>query len=107
RRTAIGSFLGALSSVSAAELGAVVTKSVLEQAGVSGEAVVEVVFGNALPAGQGQGVARQIAISAGIPGSVPASGVNMVCGSGLKSVMDAYVSILVGMNGVMVAGGVE
>lgn len=107
RRTAIGSFLGALSSVSAAELGAVVTKSVLEQAGVSGEAVEEVVFGNALPAGQGQGVARQIAISSGIPASVPASGVNMVCGSGLKSVMNAYVSILVGMNDVMVAGGVE
>lgn len=107
RRTAIGSFLGALSSVSAAELGTVVTKSVLEQAGVSGEAVEEVVFGNALPAGQGQGVARQIAISSGIPASVPASGVNMVCGSGLKSVMNAYVSILVGMNDVMIAGGVE
>ena len=107
RRTAIGSFLGALSSVSAAELGAVVTKSVLEQAGVSGEAVEEVVFGNALPAGQGQGVARQIAISSGIPASVPASGVNMVCGSGLKSVMNAYISILAGLNDVMVAGGVE
>src|SRR5699024_12224359 len=64
-------------------------------------------FGNALPAGQGQGVARQIAINSGIPASVPASGVNMVCGSGLKSVMNAYVSILVGMNDVMVAGGVE
>lgn len=107
KRTAIGSFQGALSSVSAAELGAEVTKAVLEQAQISKEEINEVLFGNALPAGQGQGVARQIAIHAGIPASVPASGVNMVCGSGLKSVMNGYTSILAGMNDVVLAGGVE
>lgn len=107
KRTAIGSFQGALSSVSAAELGTVVTQEVLKQTGVNGEDVNEVIFGNALPAGQGQGVARQISIQAGIPNSVPASGVNMVCGSGLKSVMNGYASILSGMNDVVVAGGVE
>src|SRR5690625_878414 len=107
KRTAIGSFQGALAGVSAAELGAEVTKAVLEQARVSGEEIDEVLFGNALPAGQGQGVARQISINAGIPASVPASGVNMVCGSGLKSVMNAYVNILTGMSDVILAGGVE
>lgn len=107
KRTAIGSFQGALSSVSAAELGAEVTKSVLEQAQVSGKSVDEVIFGNALPAGQGQGVARQISIHANIPSSIPASGVNMVCGSGLKSVMNGYASIAAGLNNVVLAGGVE
>lgn len=107
KRTAIGSFQGGLASVSAAELGATVAREVLKQAGVSGDKVDEVIFGNALPAGQGQGVARQIAIHAGIPDTVAASGVNMVCGSGLKSVMNGYVSILSGMNHVVLAGGVE
>ncbi len=107
KRTAIGSFQGALSSVPARELGAVVSREVLNQAGISPEDVQEVIFGNALPAGQGQGVARQIAIHAGIPDTVPASGVNMVCGSGLKAVMNGYVSILSGMNDVVLAGGVE
>lgn len=107
KRTAIGSFLGSLANVSAAELGAVVTEAVLQEAGVKGEEVNEVIFGNALPAGQGQGVARQISIRAGIPETIPASGVNMVCGSGLKAVMNGYASILSGMNDVVVAGGVE
>lgn len=107
KRTAIGSFQGALSSVSAAELGAEVTKSVLEQAQILGKNVDEVIFGNALPAGQGQGVARQISIHANIPSSIPASGVNMVCGSGLKSVMNGYASIAAGLNNVVLAGGVE
>lgn len=107
KRTAIGSFQGALSSVSAAELGAEVTKSVLEQTQVLGKNVDEVIFGNALPAGQGQGVARQISIHANIPSSIPASGVNMVCGSGLKSVMNGYASIAAGLNNVVLAGGVE
>lgn len=107
KRTAIGSFLGSLATVSAAELGAVVTEAVLQEAGIEGEEVNEVIFGNALPAGQGQGVARQISIQAGIPETIPASGVNMVCGSGLKAVMNGYASILSGMNDVVVAGGVE
>src|SRR5699024_2302571 len=101
------SFLGSLATVSAAELGAVVTEAVLQEAGIEGEEVNEVIFGNALPAGQGQGVARQISIQAGIPETIPASGVNMVCGSGLKAVMNGYASILSGMNDVVVAGGVE
>lgn len=107
KRTAVGSFQGALSRVSAQELGTVVTKEVLKQAGVNSEDVNEVIFGNALPAGQGQGVARQISIEAGIPDRIPASGVNMVCGSGLKAVMNGYASILSGMNDVVVTGGVE
>lgn len=107
KRTAIGSFQGSLASVSAAELGFAVAKEVLEQAGVTGSEVDEVIFGQALPAGQGQGVARQIAIHAGIPDKTPAYGVNMVCGSGLKSVMNGYLSILSGMNEVVLAGGVE
>ena len=107
KRTAIGSFLGSLAKVSAAELGAVVTEAVLKEAGINNEEVNEVIFGNALPAGQGQGVARQISIQAGIPETIPASGVNMVCGSGLKSVMNGYASVLSGINDVVVAGGVE
>lgn len=107
KRTAIGSFQGGLSRVSAQELGTVVTKEVLKQANVQSEDVNEVIFGNALPAGQGQGVARQISIAAGIPDRIPASGVNMVCGSGLKAVMNGYASILSGMNDVVVTGGVE
>lgn len=107
KRTAIGSFQGGLASVSAVELGSEVSKEVLKQAGITGEEVNEVIFGNALPAGQGQGVARQISIQADIPTRVPASGVNMVCGSGLKSVMNGYLSILSGMNEVVLAGGVE
>lgn len=107
KRTAIGSFQGALSRVSVAEMGTAVAREVLKQANISPEEVDEVIFGNALPAGQGQGVARQIAIHADVPASVPASGVNMVCGSGLKSVMNGYASILSGMNQVVLAGGVE
>lgn len=107
KRTAIGSFQGDLSTVSAAKMGAEVSKALLQQARIPAEDVDEVIFGNALPAGQGQGVARQISIQAGIPAGVPASGVNMVCGSGLKSVMNAYLSILSGMSQVVLAGGVE
>lgn len=107
KRTAIGSFQGGLSTISAAQMGAEVSKALFEQAGIPATAIEEVIFGNALPAGQGQGVARQISIQAGIPASIPASGVNMVCGSGLKSVMNAYLAIRSGMNEVVLAGGVE
>lgn len=107
KRTAIGSFLGKLSSVSAAEMGAEVSKALFKEIDMQTTEVDEVIFGNALPAGQGQGVARQISIQADIPETVPASGVNMVCGSGLKSVMNGYMSILSGMNDVVLAGGVE
>ena len=107
KRTAIGSFQGSLASVSAAELGTVVVNAVLAEAGMHPEAVDEVIFGNALPAGQGQGVARQISIQAGLPDSIPASGINMVCGSGLKSVMNGFASIKAGLNNVVLTGGVE
>lgn len=107
KRTAIGSLQGGLSTISAAQMGAEVSKALFEQAGIPATAIEEVIFGNALPAGQGQGVARQISIQAGIPASIPASGVNMVCGSGLKSVMNAYLAIRSGMNEVVLAGGVE
>ena len=107
KRTAIGSFQGSLSSVSAAELGSVVSREVLNQAGVSPEEIDEVIFGNALPAGPGGGVARLIGVRAGRAGPGAASGVYLGCGSGLKSVMNGYVSILAGMNDVVLAGGVE
>lgn len=107
KRTAIGSFQGVLSNVSATELGVTVVKGVLEQSRVPGEDVDEVIFGHVLSAGQGQGVARQISIHGGIPETIPASSVNMVCGSGLKSVIDGYASIRSGMNDVVLAGGVE
>lgn len=107
KRTAIGSFQGSLSTVSAARMGAEVVQALLKESGVAASEIEEVIFGNALPAGQGQGIARQISIHAGIPMSVPASGVNMVCGSGLKSVMNAYLSIHSGMSDVILAGGVE
>lgn len=107
KRTAIGSFQGDLLNVSAVELGRTVAQAVLDQSGVSREDIDEVIFGNVLGAGQGQGVARQIAIHSGIPETVPASSINMVCGSGMKSVINGYISIISGMNDVVLAGGVE
>lgn len=107
KRTALGSFLGSLKSVSDGELGAAVIKAVLEDANVDPKHLDEVVMGNILPAGQGQGVARQAALKAGVPVSVPAYGVNMVCGSGMKSVMLAYTAIKAGIHNLVIAGGVE
>ncbi len=106
-RTAIGSFGGTLKDVSAAELGAVVVKEALERAGLKGEDVCEVMLGSILTAGQGQNVARQSAIKAGIPEKVPAYTVGMVCGSGMKSVIEGARSILAGDNDIVVAGGME
>lgn len=107
KRTALGSFLGSLKSVSDGDLGAVVIKAVLDEAKLDPKHLDEVVMGNILPAGQGQGVARQAAIKAGVPVSVPAYGVNMVCGSGMKSVMLAYTAIRAGIHQLVIAGGVE
>lgn len=107
KRTAIGSFQGALSKVSTVEMASKVTQKILTDTKIEAKDIDEVIFGNALPAGQGQGLSRQISIQAGIPESVPASGVNMVCGSGMKSVMNAYLSIIAGINDVVLAGGVE
>ena len=87
-RTAIGSFGGSLKDVPAAEMGAVVMKEALNRAGVKPEQVDEVMFGCILTAGLGQNPARQAAVKAGIPFQVPAYTVGMVCGSGMKSVIE-------------------
>jgi acetyl-CoA C-acetyltransferase len=106
-RTAIGSFGGSLKDVPATELGAVVVKEVLKRAGLTGEQVDEVMFGCILTAAQGQNVARQVSIKAGIPFSVPAYTVGMVCGSGMKSMIEAARAILAGDADVVVCGGTE
>ena len=106
-RTAIGSFGGALKNTPAVDLGAIVIKEALNRAGVKPEQVDEVMFGCILTAAQGQNVARQVSIKAGIPYSVPAYTVGMVCGSGMKSVIEGARSILAGDSDVVVCGGTE
>ena len=106
-RTAIGSFGGSLKNTPAADLGAVVVKEALNRAGVKPEQVDELMFGCILTAGLGQNVARQVSIKAGIPYSVPAYTVGMVCGSGMKSVIEGARSILAGDADVVVCGGTE
>lgn len=106
-RTAIGTFGGALTNTPAADLGAIVVKEALKRANVAPENVDEVMFGCILTAAQGQNVARQVAIKAGIPYSVPAYTVGMVCGSGMKSVIEGARSILAGDADIIVCGGTE
>ena len=106
-RTAIGSFGGSLKNTPAAEMGAVVVKEALKRANVAPENVDELMFGCILTAAQGQNVARQVAIKAGIPYSVPAYTVGMVCGSGMKSVIEAGRAILAGDADIIVCGGTE
>lgn len=106
-RTAIGSFGGSLKDVSAAKLGSIVMKEALQRSGVKAEDLDEVIFGCILTAGAGQNVARQAAIGAGIPVEVPALSVNMLCGSGMKSVMDGAQSILAGDADLVLCGGTE
>jgi acetyl-CoA C-acetyltransferase len=107
KRTAVGSFLGSLSTVKPNEFGGEVVKSILEETKIPKEAIDEVIVGNILPAGQGQGVARQVSLYAGIPVEVPAYGINMVCGSGMKTIMNGYTSIKAGLHHLVVVGGVE
>ena len=106
-RTAVGSFGGSLKNTPAADLGAIVVKEALNRANVPAEAVDEVMFGCVLTAGLGQNVARQVAVKAGIPYSVPAYTVGMVCGSGMKSLIEGARSILAGDADVVVCGGTE
>lgn len=106
-RTAQGSFQGGLSQVPAPRLGATAIQGALKRAGVHPDAVQEVILGNVLAAGVGQAPARQAAIAAGIPSSVPATTINKVCGSGMKAVMLAAQSIMTGENELVVAGGME
>ena len=106
-RTAVGSFGGSLKDTPAAELGSIVIKEALNRAGVKPEQVDEVMFGCILTAAQGQNVARQASLKAGVPVSVPAYTVGMVCGSGMKSVIEGARSILAGDADIVVAGGTE
>ncbi|HET8802278.1 MAG TPA: acetyl-CoA C-acetyltransferase [Marinobacter sp.] len=107
RRTAIGTFGGGLASLRADQLGSAVIKALLEETGVAGDQVNEVVLGQVLTAGCGQNPARQSAIHAGIPASVPAMTINKVCGSGLKAVHMAVQAIRCGDAELMIAGGQE
>ena len=106
-RTPIGKFQGALSALSATDLGAIAVRAALDQAGVAAEQVDEVILGNVLSAGVGQAPARQAALRAGLPPSVAALTVNKVCGSGLKAIMLAAQAIRAGDANVIVAGGFE
>ena len=107
KRTAIGSFMGTLKDVHAAKLGAVLVKSILEETGLKDDAVDEVIVGNVLSAGTGQGIARQVAMQGGVSHLVPAYMVNKVCCSGMKSVMNAVDCIKSGRVNLVLAGGIE
>ena len=106
-RTPIGSFLGGLSSIPAPKLGAIAIKGALEKIKLSPEIVDEVLMGNVVQAGVGQAPARQAAIYAGIPDTVPCTTVNKVCASGMKTIMQAAQSIALGDADIIVAGGME
>lgn len=107
KRTAIGKMFGTLANFTPGDLGAVVIKDILKETGVNPALIDEVIGGNILSAGQGQGVIRQASIKGGIPAEVPAYSINMVCGSGLKSVMTGYNDILVSDAELVLAGGTE
>ncbi|WP_242084667.1 acetyl-CoA C-acyltransferase [Aestuariivivens sediminis] len=106
-RTPIGSFLGALSSVPAPKLGAIAIKGALDKISLNPNLVDEVIMGQVVQAGSGQAPARQAAIMAGIPNTVPCTTVNKVCASGMKAVMQAAQAIALGDASVIVAGGME
>ena len=106
-RTAIGTMGGSLSTIPAAQLGAIVIKEALDRAGVAPEKVDQVYMGCVIQAGQGQNVARQASIKAGLPIEVPAVTINVVCGSGLNCVNQAAQMIMAGDADIVVAGGME
>ncbi len=106
-RTPIGSFNGSLSTVSAVDLGVTAVKEAIKRAGITPEMVDETIMGCILQAGLGQGVARQVAVKSGIPVEKPAFTVNMICGSGLKTVQLAVQAIALGDADIVVAGGTE
>jgi acetyl-CoA C-acetyltransferase len=107
KRTPVGSFLGAFAATPAHELGRIAIEAALEQAGVKGEEVSEVILGQVLTAAQGQNPARQASMAAGVPKEVPAWGVQQVCGSGLRAVALAYQAVSTGDATIVVAGGQE
>ncbi len=106
-RTPIGSFLGSLSTVPATKLGSIAIKGALDKINLKPELVDEVLMGNVVQAGNGQAPARQAALGAGIPTSVPCTTVNKVCASGMKAVMQAAQAISLGDASIVVAGGME
>ncbi len=107
KRTAIGKLSGGLASVQPGALGAKVIKNIIDETKVDVNKIDEVIVGNVLSAGQAQGVGRQAAILAGLPNTIPAHSLNMVCGSGMKAVMNAYTAILAGTANLIIAGGTE
>jgi len=107
KRTAIGNFNGSLSTVSAHDLAATVIKDLLAETCVQGSDISEVILGQVLSAGHGQNPARQASIAGGLPDTVPAMGINMVCGSGLRAVYVGAQAILNGDSNIVVAGGME
>ena len=106
-RTPIGSFMGSLSSVTAPQLGAIAIKGALNKINLNANLVDEVIMGNVVQAGTGQAPARQAAIFAGLPNTVPCTTVNKVCASGMKAVMQAAQAIAIGDASIIVAGGME
>ncbi|MEE9552632.1 MAG: beta-ketoacyl synthase N-terminal-like domain-containing protein, partial [Gammaproteobacteria bacterium] len=106
-RTAVGNFAGSLSAIPAHSLGAKVIAGVLEKTGIKPDEVDEVIFGHVLTAGTGQNPARQAAIAAGLPHTVPCMTINKVCGSGLKTVHLAAQAIKCGDAEIIIAGGQE
>lgn len=106
-RTPLGAFQGELSALTAPQLGSIAIKAAIARSGIDAAQIDEAYMGCVLQAGLGQAPARQAALGAGLPESVPCTTVHKVCGSGLKSVMLAYDSILAGQNAVVLAGGME
>ncbi|KAG7470573.1 hypothetical protein MATL_G00115280 [Megalops atlanticus] len=106
-RTPMGSYKGSLATVAATRLGSIAIRAAIEQAGIPAEEVKEVYMGNVLQAGEGQAPTRQALLGAGLPISTPATTINKVCASGMKSVMMAAQSLMCGHQDVMVAGGME
>lgn len=106
-RTPVGSFNGMLSAIPTTQLGSVAIKDAIKKANINPENIDEVIMGNVLAAGEGQAPARQASLGAGVPNSVPCMTINKVCGSGLKAVMLASQSIMVGDSKIVVAGGME
>lgn len=107
KRTAIGSFNGALSAIHPAKFASAVLRDILAETQLPAEAVDEVLVGNILPAGLGQSPGRQVSRGAGLPDTVPAYSLNIACGSGMKAVMNAAASIRAGLGHVYIAGGME
>ncbi len=107
KRTAIGKFMGSLSSLSAAEIGAAVISNIIEETKIDPSRIDEVIVGNVLSAGQRQGIARQASINGGVPQEVPAYGINMICGSGMKSIINGVNQIKGGTANLILAGGTE